>query len=185
MAFDHSGDPVEQMRLPKRPDLSVETAAPQAGGSDLIDAKSLDALAKPVQLKRVLISGNRVPLRAGPGARFDIVGTASKGDKLTLLGTQADEGSGEFWYLAEDDKNNKVFIASPLATVVIDSDAARSSARPTREEVQTGREPSGENLRTVFDPTPPLPSELRKAKHITLNFEGTELYDVITSYNFV
>ncbi|UCD11550.1 MAG: type II secretion system secretin GspD, partial [Nitrospinaceae bacterium] len=175
-------DPVEQMRLPKRPDGGAKTPEAQANGGDLIDPKSLSKLAKPALRKRVVLSGNQVPLRAGPGARFDVVGTGMKGDALTLLGTQADEGSGEFWYLAEDDNKNKVFIASPLATVTIDSGAPKDPGLPMREAVQTAREPSGRNLRTVFDPTPPLPRELRKAKHITLNFEGTELYDVITTF---
>ena len=29
---------------------------------------------------------------------------------------------------------------------------------------------------------PDIPEELKEAKHITLNFDGTELYDVITTF---
>ncbi|QPJ66245.1 MAG: type II secretion system secretin GspD [Candidatus Nitrohelix vancouverensis] len=39
-----------------------------------------------------------------------------------------------------------------------------------------------DDLRTHLDPSPPVPPELLQAKHITLNFEGTEVYDVITTF---
>ena len=109
-------DPVDRLRLPDNPNKAAA-----ATGSDLIDPARLDELKKPVRLKRVVIDGDHVPLRAGPGTRFTVLGTALKGDSYTLLGTQADEGTGEFWYLAEDERKNKVFIASPLAHVAIDS----------------------------------------------------------------
>jgi len=51
-----------------------------------------------------------------------------------------------------------------------------------REVLGTYDKEALKKLQNVKDPTPPLPPELKDAKNITLNFEGTELYDVITTF---
>jgi general secretion pathway protein D len=54
--------------------------------------------------------------------------------------------------------------------------------RPDKEVLQKKETVSPGHFRTTFDPAPPLPESLIKAKHITLNFEGTEVYDIITTF---
>ena len=48
--------------------------------------------------------------------------------------------------------------------------------------VRRGTRLNPENVRYEKDATPTLPKELKKAKHITLNFEGTDIYEVITTF---
>jgi len=171
------GDPVDAMRFPDR-----ETSAPVATDNDVLTTDQMSQLQNPVAKKHIVVSGNNVPLRVGPGGKYRMLGTADKGDRFKLLGTQADADSNEFWYLAEDSNENKIFISSLLSQVVQGGEASKGEKIPIKEEVQSHRDGTGRNLRTVFDPTPPLPKELKRAKHITLNFEGTELYDVITTF---
>ena len=49
-------------------------------------------------------------------------------------------------------------------------------------ELQKKQDTSLDKIQTLVKVEPKLPEDLRKAKHITLNFEGTELYDVITTF---
>ena len=49
-------------------------------------------------------------------------------------------------------------------------------------ELQKKQDASLDQIQTLVDVEPKLPEELREAKHITLNFEGTEIYDVITTF---
>ena len=46
--------------------------------------------------------------------------------------------------------------------------------------IREGKKLSPSRFRNVLNPEPPIPEALRKAEHITLNFEGTDVYDVIT-----
>ena len=55
--------------------------------------------------------------------------------------------------------------------------------KPQKHHFKTGKPFSLNRLKTVISQEPPLPKELAKAKHITLNFEETELYDVITTFS--
>ena len=59
---------------------------------------------------------------------------------------------------------------------------AASQDRPEKVELQKRKKASINQIQTIVNVEPDLPPELREAKHITLNFEGTELYDVITTF---
>ena len=48
--------------------------------------------------------------------------------------------------------------------------------------IREGEKLSPSRFRNVLNPDPPIPEALQKAKHITLHFEGTDVYDVITTF---
>lgn len=139
----------------------------------------------------IKVLGEVVPLRKGPGSQYNQTGTAQKGKTFNLLRTQKNIHDKQTWYLVEDDNKNKFFISSLSSTMVelplnqiaqSNTNKSENNSQTTKVSLQ-GRKPSSLNkLKTVIDQEPPLPKELAKAKHVTLNFEGTELYDVITTF---
>jgi len=50
-------------------------------------------------------------------------------------------------------------------------------------DLQKRQKVSLEKIQSRVDADPPLPQKLKIAKHITLNFDGTELYNVITTFS--
>ena len=60
--------------------------------------------------------------------------------------------------------------------------ARPESDKPEKIELQKRKKASLDQIQTIVKVEPTLPPELKEAKHITLNFEGTELYDVITTF---
>ena len=155
-----------------------------------IDLSELENIpAHPVS-RLVKVSGGNVPLRKGPGSQYSKSGIAQEGQTFSLLRTQKNIHDNQTWYLAEDENKNKFFISSLSSTLIeFNPEKIPQSNNNSEGEIQAtktslqGRKPFSLNkLKTVIDQEPPLPEELAKAKHITLNFEGTELYDVITTF---
>ena len=159
-------------------------------GKLAIDLSGLENIpAHPVS-RLVKVSGENVPLRKGPGSQYSQTGTGEKGQTFTLLRVQKNIHDKQTWYLAEDGSKNKFFISSLSSTTVeLPKQAANPNNNDSENRSQVSktslqkRQPFTLNkLKTFIDQEPPLPKELAKAKHITLNFEGTELYDVITTF---
>ncbi len=158
--------------------------APATPASDVINQKQIrDIQAKPA-MRQVKISGNNVPIRQGPGPQFKKLGVASKGQTYELLRIKNNTAGENSWYFVQNAQQEKFFISSLLSFIVeekgVENPAIGNS--PGKEVLQKKDHVSLDKIRTTFDPTPPLPKSLIQAKHITLNFEGTEVYDVITTF---
>jgi general secretion pathway protein D len=199
--------PVDAMRLPqqnakalpsnklKRPSPTIEIRAGNTPyqktrsnlvktAEEIIDKKQLRKIPEKTAVKAVKISGNNVPLRQGPGPRFKKLGIASKGQSFELLRVKNNPTSGTPWYFVQNNHNEKFFV-SALFSAIQENQTDNTPAthnRPEKEVLQKKNKLAHRSFRTSFDPTPPLPKSLIKAKHITLNFEGTEVYDVITTF---
>ena len=204
-------NPIEAMQLPPRKKPSIDSGKMKAGREDAfmddeeeisvpegtavglppdIDFSPLDRIpSKPVQ-RNVVVQDDKIPLMQGPGTRFKQLGTASANQTYRLLRIQRGPSNQEPWYLVEDDKNNKFFISSKQSSIVEDTvepkERAATKMKPAftvkKEYIQKRKTHSLRKIQSAFDPTPTIPEELKKAKHISLNFEGTELYDVITTF---
>lgn len=197
-------NPVDAMRLPqqnlpsnksKRPSRTIEIRAgaaphpqtnipPAKTSEEIIDKKQLLKIPTKATVKTVKISGNNVPLRQGPGPRFKKLSIASKGQTFELLRVKNNPSSNTRWYFVQNSANEKFFVSALFSTIQenqTDSTPATPN-RPGKEVLQKKNKLAHRSFKTSFDPTPPLPKSLIKAKHITLNFEGTEVYDVITTF---
>jgi general secretion pathway protein D len=166
-----------------------ETQKPLATlAEEIIDKNMLRKIPAKPSLKTVKISGNNVPLRQGPGARFKKLGVASKGQTFKLLRVKNNTASGNPWYFVQNGLNQKFFISALLSSIHEKEKSKEIIHSPKdnppleKEVLQKKENISHRYSGTVFNPTPPLPKSLVKAKHITLNFEGTEIYDVITTF---
>jgi len=205
--FQQTENPVDAMRLPpqnakalrsnknKSPHtikISAGTAVryqetpppPVKLAEKVIDKKQLRKIPAKSIVKTVKISGNNVPLRQGPGPKFKKLGVASKGQTFELLRVKSNPSTGTPWYFIQNNVNQKFFVSALLSSVHEKpmENTPSTYTRPEKEVLQKKEIVSRRNFRTTFDPTPPLPKSLVKAKHITLNFEGTEVYDVITTF---
>jgi len=158
---------------------------------DSIDLSELKNIPDQPISRLVKVSGENVPLRKGPGSQYEKLGTAKKDQTFSLLRTQKNIHNNQTWYLAEDENKNKFFISSLSSTLTEVSPGKDPQDKNNKltDETQVAktslqnRKPFSLNkLKTVISQEPPLPKELAKAKHITLNFEETELYDVITTF---
>ncbi|GJL77955.1 MAG: hypothetical protein NPINA01_09440 [Nitrospinaceae bacterium] len=204
---DRNENPIDSMRLPEKkakdfrprnkkdtPSIEIRAGsdirkrnAPAFGTSEpeLIDKNQLRKIPKDPVTKWISVSGNNVPLRQGPGPQFKKVGIASKGQTYRLLRINNSPGKKEPWYLIQNEQDEKFFVSSLLSSIIEEKASDHTDTIPadfTKEVIQTRKNTSQERFRTSFDPTPRLPKSLRQAKHITLNFEGTEIYDVITTF---
>ncbi|MEE9258833.1 MAG: secretin N-terminal domain-containing protein, partial [Nitrospinaceae bacterium] len=156
-----------------------------------IDFSPLDRIPETPVTRRVVVSGDDVSMRQGPGDRFRELGKASQDSLYKLHRIQRGPDDNLPWYLVEDEGGNKFFISSEFSSIEEESAQAGKKAiarsepqyKVGKELIRKSQKTDLEQIRNVIDPTPPIPEELKKAKHITLNFEGTELYDVITTFS--
>jgi len=185
-------DSVDSMLLPEK------TASPESKNKagDIIDKNKLKQIQPQQPAKKILVTGNNTPLRRGPGDKYMKVGNAAKGDEFELVRVERGFDNGRTWYLVRDSLGNKFFIAKNSTSEVKKSSAmAKIGTTPEtlfstdenankveKVELQKKQDASLDKIQTLIDVEPKLPEELRQAKHITLNFEGTELYDVITTF---
>ena len=178
------------------------SSSTNVGAEELIDSGKIKNIPQSQQRKTIRITAGNTPLHKGPGAQYLKIGTASKGDQFDLIRVERGYGKGETWYLTEDATGNKFFISNKFSTIIREEQKpsvktaqehkALSPESPTKEnteqnviekvELQKRKELSLDKIQTIVDVEPELPPELKEAKHITLNFEGTELYDVITTF---
>ena len=195
-------DVVDAMILP-----DLTSSDEKTGPEELIDPNKIKNIPESQRLKKIRITGNNTPLHKGPGAQYSKIGTAAKGDLFDLIRVERGYGKGQTWYLAEDATGGKFFISSQSSTIfrekpepVVETTQAQESIwpeslvnqetrqkaasqdRPEKIELQKRKKASINQIQTIVNVEPDLPPELREAKHITLNFEGTELYDVITTF---
>ncbi len=198
----NSKDPIDVMKFPEKISASAETAeepvieikvGDETSQQGIIDPDIIETIPDKPYIKLVQIKAKKVRLRKGPGLQYKITGSAYKGDKFTLLGTQDNLETQQTWYMIKDQDDKKYFVSSILAKVIEgqmkpsakkdDSNNFKMAKVSIRKDVIQKRQvPTSRQFRKLIDPTPPLPPELKKAKHITLNFEGTEIYDVITTF---
>jgi len=183
----NKSDSVEAMKFP-------EKVAP-LGSQDnveLIDNKKLKQIKPQQEAKKIRVTGTKVSLHRGPGPKYLKIGNAVKGDEFELVRVERGFDNGRTWYLVRDSLENKFFIAKSLTAIVekmpttIRPDSPMSPNGDTNKvekvELQKKQDAALDQIQTLVDVEPKLPDELREAKHITLNFEGTELYDVITTF---
>ncbi len=153
--------------------------------SEILDKNQLRKIPAQPSTRWVRIAGNNVPLRQGPGAQYKKVGYASRGETFELLSVRHSQQDNKSWYFAQNSESKKFFISDLVATITESNEEKGAPEKKTgldKEVIQKRKRVSVEKVRTTFDPTPPLPKNLRQSKHITLNFEGTEVYDVITTF---
>ena len=171
----------------------------QAGTGELIDSQKIKNIPKSTDLKKIRITSDSTPLLKGPGTQYQKIGTAEKGDLFDLIRVERGYGKGKTWYLVEDATGSKFFVPSKQSRVIheksvpaivsaqaqkaVSSELPEISQEKTEKiELQKRQKVSLDKIQTVVSVEPELPEELKEAKHITLNFEGTELYDVITTF---
>ena len=171
----------------------------QAATGELIDSQKIKDIPKSINLKKIRIKSDSTPLLKGPGSKYQKIGTAAKGDLFDLIRIERGYGKGETWYLVEDATGSKFFVPSKQSRIiheksvrpVMSAQAQKnvspktpevSQEKPEKIELQKRQKVSLDKIQTVVSVEPELPEELKEAKHITLNFEGTELYDVITTF---
>lgn len=189
-------DSVESMQLPENTAASDSQSAGK--NVDIIDKKKLKQIQPQQDAKKIRVTENKVALRRGPGPKYLKIGNAAKGDEFELVRVERGFDNGKTWYLVRDSLGNKFFIAKALtAKVEKVADIKKASINPEspmfpgnsghegkveKIELQKKKDASLDQIQTLVDVEPKLPEELLQAKHITLNFEGTELYDVITTF---
>jgi general secretion pathway protein D len=183
----NKSDSVEAMKLPEK-----ESSSGPQDNVELIDNKKLKQIKPQQEAKKIRVTGAKVSLRRGPGPKYQKIGNAVKGDEFELVRVERGFDNGRTWYLVRDSLENKFFIAKSLTSIVkktptpIHAESSMSSKEDTNKvekvELQKKQDASLDQIQTLVDVEPKLPEELREAKHITLNFEGTELYDVITTF---
>ncbi len=171
--------------------LTRESSGNKKFTENPIDLSELESIPDQPINRLVKVSGEEVPLRKGPGSQYGKSGIAEKGQTFSLLRTQKNIHDNQTWYLAEDKNKNKFFISSLSSNLLevnaqnipqTENNGPKTETRSEKISLQDRKPFSLNKLKTVIDQEPPLPKELVKAKHITLNFEGTELYDVITTF---
>jgi general secretion pathway protein D len=166
---------------------------------ELIDSQKIKDIPKSTDLKKIRVTGDNTPLLKGPGTQYQKIGTAAKGDLFDLIRVERGYGEGQTWYLVEDATGSKFFVPSNLSSIIqekaepaVKTTQAQKAVspetietyqeKPEKIELQKRQKVSLDKIQTVVSVEPDLPEELKEAKHITLNFEGTELYDVITTF---
>jgi general secretion pathway protein D len=171
----------------------------QAGTGELIDSQKIKDIPKSTDLKKIRIKSDSTPLLKGPGTQYQKIGTAAKGDLFDLIRVERGYEKGQTWYLVEDATGSKFFVPSKQSRIIREKSARPvvsaqaqkavisespeiSQEKPEKIELQKRQKVSLDKIQTVVSVEPELPEELKEAKHITLNFEGTELYDVITTF---
>ena len=179
-------DPVDAMRLPDRPDQKKEeqpqSDLPQAmkppeKTQPAIDISSLAGKKKSAIEQLVVVTEEKVPLYKGPGPKFKQLAFVYQDQKFKLLRTVKGADPNTSWHLIKD-RNDQSFFISAASTRVVEKKAttSRKVVLNSRDSADTVS-PQG-----MFDPTPPIPKELIQAKHLTLNFEQTDIYEVITTF---
>ena len=179
-------NPVDAMRLPDRPgkekENRVRSDQPQAlkdqkKNQPGIDLSSLAGKKQSAIEQYVVVTEEKVPLYKGPGPKFKQMAFAYLDQKFKLLRTVKGEDAGTSWHLIKD-RNDQSFFISTASTRVIEKEVSTS-----RKVVLNSRGfADAADPQSLFDPTPPIPEELIQAKHLTLNFEQTDIYEVITTF---
>lgn len=184
-------NPIDVMLFPEKAKSNQDKSDDVKRDPNAIDLSELEKIPEHPLSRLIKVSGENVPLRKGPGSQYNQTGTAQKEQTFALLRIQKNIHDKQTWYLVEDDEKRKFFISSLSSTMIevkpdqmaqSNTDEKKEKYLVTKTSLQNKKPFSLNKLKTVIDQEPPLPEELINAKHITLNFEGTELYDVITTF---
>jgi general secretion pathway protein D len=185
-------NPIEKMLFSKKNKLNKKNLTnkkikPNTSSNKLVNLKDIKNIPDHPIKWQIKVSGKNVPLRKGPGSQYSKSGTAQTGQVFSLLRTQKNIHDNQTWYLAEDENKNKFFISSLSTTLTKNTQQSKTNKPNNPNKAKKislqNRQPFSLNkLKTKIEQEPQLPKELIKAKHITLNFEGTELHDVITTF---
>ncbi len=176
-------DPLEAMRLDPikgkkkkstKKNGKLNLGRPEKDGLDSALAP-LNRIPKHPKKKIVTVLANETVFRQGPGSKYKEIGIGRKGDQFQLLQIKKGSSGGK-WYLAQDKQEKKFFISSLFSTIKEQKNLQKETMR------RGGSSETLKKLKTVVDTSPPLPPELKEAKNITLNFEDTDVYDVITTF---
>jgi len=179
-------DRINGLRLPARPDPGgKETPQPdptqnlptQEKAQTGTDLSSLPKYKEPAPNPLVVVTGEKVPLYKGPGSQFQRLAFAYRDQKFNLIRTVKGSDPNISWHLIQD-RNNQSFFISTEATRIIEKEGStgRKVVLKSRDSADAVTDPG------MFDPTPPIPQELARANLITLNFENTDIYEVITTF---
>ena len=178
-------DRINALRLPAKPDPKGKDA-PLSGPSQQLstqekppmsmDLSSVQKKKSSVIERLVIVTGEKIPLYKGPGPKFKRLAYAYRDQKFKLLRTVIGSDPDSSWHLIHD-RNNQSFFISIYSTRVIEKQVGSD-----RKVVLKRRDyADAVNPKGMFDPAPPIPKELAEAHHITLNFENTDIYEVITT----
>ncbi len=179
-------DPIDAMRLPARQNQGTKKPARSNQIQDLesrdrtppsLDISSLSDKKTFAIEQLVVVMEEKTPLYKGPGPKFKQIAFAYQDQKFKLLRTVKGADPNTSWHLIKD-RNNQSFFISAASTRVIEK------KRSTTRKVVLNRRDLADtvNSQGLFDPTPPIPQELVQAKHLTLNFEQTDIYEVIITF---
>jgi len=179
-------NPVDAMRLPPQPGprgesrpQSNEPPAPEVQKKTIPDMglSSLPEKREPAIKHFIVVTGEKIPLYKGPGPQFKRMAFAYRDQKFNLLRTVRGVEPNISWHLIKD-RNDQTYFISTASTRVVEKkiDNGRKVVLKRRGSIDV------ESPQGIFDPTPPLPQELIQAKHLTLNFEQTDIYEVITTF---
>ena len=175
---------LDALRLPASPSSKEKRALDQP--QDLptqdktqtgMDLSSLPKNGKPVIRRFVIVTEDKVPLYKGPGPQSKRVAFGYRDQKFKLVHTVKTNDPNISWHLIKD-RNEQSFFISTDSTRVIEKQVgdARKTVLKSRDTTDVV------NPKGMFDPPPPIPPELIQANHITLNFEHTDIYEVITTF---
>lgn len=179
-------DPVDSLRLPPKPSPKgkrthmpddSQGAENRESALSPLNLSSLPGKKEPATKQLVVVVDEKVPLYKGPGPQFKRQAFAYRDQKFQLSRTVKGAEPGISWHLIKD-RNNKSYFISSAATRIIKKKVSISRKVVLKtKKLADATAPQG-----IFDPTPPLPEELIKADFLTLNFEHTDIYEVITTF---
>jgi len=178
-------DRINALRLPAKPDPKGKDA-PLSGPSQQLstqekppmsmDLSSLKKKKSSVIERLIIVTGEKIPLYKGPGPKFKRVAYAYRDQKFKLLRTVKGSAPNIFWHLIHDRNNQRFFISTFSSRIIEKQVGSDRKVVLKRRDYADAVNPQG-----MFDPAPPIPQELAEARHITLNFENTDIYEVITT----
>jgi len=177
---------INALRLPARPDPKGKEA-PLSGPSQQLPTQekpqtsmnlsSLQKKKNSVIERLVIVTGEKIPLYKGPGPKFKRMAYAYRDQKFKLLRTVKGSAPNISWHLIHDRNNQSFFISTYSSRVIEKKVGSDRKVVLKRRDSADAVNPQG-----MFDPAPLIPQELAQANHITLNFENTDIYEVITTF---
>ena len=182
-------DQIDSMRLPeksgqKKGSMSQSGASQESQALESPEKKQaridLSAIAgnkKSAIEHLVVVVEEKVPLYKGPGTKFKQLAFVHRDQKFKWLRTVQEQDTNTSWHVIKD-RSGQSFFISAASTRIIEKKMSTS-----RKVVLNSRgSADAVNPQGMFDPTPPIPQELVQAKLLTLNFEQTDIYEVITTF---
>ena len=177
-------NPVDAMRLPEKPEedkalqsdqpLPLETPEKRQAS---IDLSPIAGIKKSSIEKLIVVTEEKVPLYKGPGPKFKQMGFVHQDQKFKWLRTVKGADTNTSWHLMKDRSGQSFFISAESTRIIEKKMGSSRKVVLNSKNSADAVSPQG-----MFDPTPPIPQELIQAKLLTLNFEQTDIYEVITTF---